>query len=214
MFTFSFGRKKKRSTKRKASKKPSAYLRKMCKKYRIKVTRKVGKRRVYKKVSVLKKQLRKKMKKGHKRVQRRRSRLSRFGGLFSSSTSKKFGKSEGVDQKEFNRKYNTIIDKRDILDNKLTDVAEAVLPRNGLDEIINLRRVKTKDINKYIPPIYNAGQELHKALIECKTFNKGQECIEYTRDPEYRYYTGNYKTNDFLNDPSYNNIGLFGRKKG
>ena len=55
---------------------------------------------------------------------------------------------------------------------------------------------------------------MHKALIECKTFNKGQECIKYIRDPEYRYYTGNYKTNAFLDDPSYDNIGFFGRKKG
>jgi hypothetical protein len=58
---FSFGRRRKGV--KKGPKKPPARLIKMCKKYRIKCTRKVGKRRVYKSVSVLKKQLRKRMKK-------------------------------------------------------------------------------------------------------------------------------------------------------
>jgi hypothetical protein len=57
---FSFGRKKRRTTKRNI--KPPARLLKMCRKYRVKVTRKIGRRKVYKTISVLKKQLRKKMK--------------------------------------------------------------------------------------------------------------------------------------------------------
>ena len=56
---FSFGKKKRRTSKRNS--KPPTRLLKMCKKYRIKVTRKIGRKRVYKKVSVLKKQLRKKI---------------------------------------------------------------------------------------------------------------------------------------------------------
>jgi hypothetical protein len=72
--------------------KPSKALVRMCRKYRIKVTRKVGKRKVYKKVSVLKKQLKRKMrlhrkksKKSKKTVRRtrrrstRRNRFSLFG---------------------------------------------------------------------------------------------------------------------------------------
>jgi hypothetical protein len=61
MLGFLFGRRRKRTVKRKGSKKPPARLIKMCKRYRIKCTKKVGKRRVYKKVSVLKKQLKRKM---------------------------------------------------------------------------------------------------------------------------------------------------------
>jgi len=66
MLGFLFGKKKRRnvrrSTKRKGSRKPPARLIKMCKRYRIKCTKKVGNRRVYKKVSVLKKQLKRKLK--------------------------------------------------------------------------------------------------------------------------------------------------------
>jgi len=47
--------------KKRTLKKPPARLLKMCKRYRIKVTRKVGRKRVYKTVAVLKKQLRKKI---------------------------------------------------------------------------------------------------------------------------------------------------------
>jgi len=61
MLGFLFGRRRKRTVKRKGSKKPPSRLIKMCKRYRIKCTKKVGKRRVYKKVSVLKKQLKRKM---------------------------------------------------------------------------------------------------------------------------------------------------------
>ena len=58
--SFLFGRKR-RSVKKKG--KPPARLIKMCKRYRIKVTRKVGRKKVYKSVTVLKRQLKKKIKK-------------------------------------------------------------------------------------------------------------------------------------------------------
>jgi hypothetical protein len=74
MLNFLFGKKKKkRSVKKGKGRKLPAVLLRLCKKYHIKVTRKVGKRRIYKKVSVLKKQLKHKMK--NKNKQRR----SRFG---------------------------------------------------------------------------------------------------------------------------------------
>ena len=79
LFGFGFG-KKRRSTKRKVSKrkaarKPPARLLRICKKYHVKATKKVGSKRVYKKVAVLKKlclrkarALRKKLMKKHKKM--------------------------------------------------------------------------------------------------------------------------------------------------
>ena len=96
-FSFMFGRRRyRRKGVRKGRKggrksaKPTKSLVCMCRKYHIKVTRKVGKRKVYKKVSVLKKQLKRKMrlhrkktKKTKKTVRRtrrtRRNRFSLFG---------------------------------------------------------------------------------------------------------------------------------------
>jgi hypothetical protein len=82
MLSFLFGKKKKKRSKNKGSKKPPASLIKRCKKYRIKITKKVGKRRIYKSVTVLKKQLKHKMRKVRKSVKRR----TRFGGLFTPKT--------------------------------------------------------------------------------------------------------------------------------
>ena len=83
MAFFLFGRKTKR---RKSSmRKPSKSLLKQCRKYRIKTTIKRGRKRVYKKVSVLKKQLRKKkklLKKRKKTVRRsHRRRRNNFGAI-------------------------------------------------------------------------------------------------------------------------------------
>jgi hypothetical protein len=90
---FGFG-KKKRSTRRKTvSKKPPSRLLRICKKYRVKATRRVGSKRVYKSIKVLKKlclkkaralqkKLMKSKKKGVKKSRkttRRRGRKSRFG---------------------------------------------------------------------------------------------------------------------------------------
>ena len=87
MLGFLFGKKKKRRTvkrrsvKRKGSRKPPARLIKMCKRYKIKCTKKVGKRRVYKSVTVLKKQLRRKLKNKKVRKTRkvRKIRRTQFG---------------------------------------------------------------------------------------------------------------------------------------
>ena len=49
-----FGKRRKRSVKHRRSIKPPARLLKICKKYKVKATKKVGKHRVYKSVSVLK----------------------------------------------------------------------------------------------------------------------------------------------------------------
>jgi hypothetical protein len=89
----SFGRRRKgvRKSVRKAHKKPPARLMKMCRKHKIKCTKKVGKHRVYKSVAVLKKQLRKRMKsrksrkvvrRGRKGVRRTRRRTHRRVSLF------------------------------------------------------------------------------------------------------------------------------------
>ena len=76
---FSFGKKKKRSVKKKkVVRKPPAKLLKMCKKLKIKVTIKRGKKKVYKSVKVLKKLISKKRKQLKKKKSPRRNRFS-FG---------------------------------------------------------------------------------------------------------------------------------------
>jgi hypothetical protein len=64
------GRKGRKS--RKGSKKPSSSVLRMCKRLKIKATKKVGKRRVYKKVSVLKKLIKRKLKMMKKRIAKHR----------------------------------------------------------------------------------------------------------------------------------------------
>jgi hypothetical protein len=82
MTFFSFG-KKRRTVKRVRSKKPPAALLKKCRKYKIKTTVKRGSKRVYKKVSVLKKLLAKKLRKLKKKPRRKthkvKLRFSSFG---------------------------------------------------------------------------------------------------------------------------------------
>jgi len=104
---FSFGKKKKKvhSVKRKSSRKPPARLIKMCKRYRIKVTKKVGKKRVYKSVTVLKKQLRRKKKNNKKTVRRvvkrRKSsvrRRFRFGDAATFTPASNYGYNQTVQQ--------------------------------------------------------------------------------------------------------------------
>ena len=64
------------SGRRKKVKRPARSLLKMCRKYKIKCTRKVGSRRVYKSLTVLKRQLRRKMK-THRKVHRKGGRKVR-----------------------------------------------------------------------------------------------------------------------------------------
>jgi hypothetical protein len=118
MAFFLFGKKRKaakRSTRKKGAKKPPAALLRKCRKLKIKCTRKVGGRRVYRKTSLLKKLVSKKMRKsrkGGRRSTRRRSthrrsvgfgrrRISRFGavGDFSNAGPSSYGYNQGVVQK-------------------------------------------------------------------------------------------------------------------
>jgi hypothetical protein len=88
---FSFGRKR-RTLKGKVGKKPPARLLKACKKHGIRCTKKIGKKRRYKKISVLKRQLAKKLRlkkrksskkrKGSKRNRSRSSRRRKFSRRF------------------------------------------------------------------------------------------------------------------------------------
>jgi hypothetical protein len=82
---FSFGKRKakRRSTKGRGRKPPAAILKK-CKKLRIKVLVKKGKKRVYRKISMLKKLIKRKMKskkskRGHRKSKSRRVVRRRFG---------------------------------------------------------------------------------------------------------------------------------------
>ena len=111
---FSFGKKKRtsRSTKKKGSRKPPAALIRMCRKHGIKCTRKVGHKRVYKSVSVLKKQLRrkknlKKKKSVHRKsvrkvrrstLRRKSVRSFRFGDAASFTPASNYGYNQSVPQ--------------------------------------------------------------------------------------------------------------------
>jgi hypothetical protein len=81
---FGFGKKRKSKNKR-TNKKPPAKLLRLCKKLKIKVTIKRGSKRVYKKVTLLKKLCKRKMKlKKSRKV--RKQRKSRFGAWYNPMT--------------------------------------------------------------------------------------------------------------------------------
>jgi hypothetical protein len=84
---FHFGKKKRKSRSKKV-RKPPAKLLKMCKRFKIKCTKKVGKRRVYKSAAVLKKQLKRKMRKVRK-PRRKARRVSSFGFSFGALKSRR-----------------------------------------------------------------------------------------------------------------------------
>jgi len=91
MAFFLFGKKKKKS--RKMRKPPAAVLRK-CRKLKIKCTKKMGRKRVYKSVAVLKKLIAKKMKMKKKKVHRKSRKVHRkirFGFGFGSKSKSRFG---------------------------------------------------------------------------------------------------------------------------
>ena len=77
MWLFSFGKKRKKISRRKLVRKPPASLLKKCRKHRIKTTMKKGSRRVYRKVSILKKLLKKKMRKVRKTTSRKTRKTRR-----------------------------------------------------------------------------------------------------------------------------------------
>ena len=78
---FCFGKKKRTRKTLKKGKKPPAKILRMCRRLKIKTTKKVGKRRVYKSVALLKKQIAKRLKKSRKP----RKRTTRFRFSFGSS---------------------------------------------------------------------------------------------------------------------------------
>jgi len=113
MAFFLFGKKKKRSTRKKKGlgRKPPAALLRKCRKLKIKTTMRKGRSRVYRKISVLKKLVAKKMRKHRKgrkaRKSRRRvvryrfgfgSRGSRFGADFSNAGPSNYGYNQSVVQ--------------------------------------------------------------------------------------------------------------------
>ena len=90
---------------RKTVRKPPKALLKRARKYRVKVTRKVGSKRLYKSVTLIKKQIKKAMrrnKRSRTRTIKRKVRRSRFGvvqqGLFTAAV--KYAKSKGLTEKE------------------------------------------------------------------------------------------------------------------
>ena len=63
---FGFGKKRSKKGSKKGSKKPNARIVRMARKYKVKITKKVGKRRVYKSISLIRRQIKKKMRKNRK----------------------------------------------------------------------------------------------------------------------------------------------------
>jgi hypothetical protein len=110
--------KKKRKTRSKKGRKPPAKILKMCRRFKIKCTKKVGKRRVYKSASALKKQLKRKMRKSRKSRRKsrksrksRRRRVSRFGFSFVALKGRRsrFGATPAAFNQPGNYGYNQAV---------------------------------------------------------------------------------------------------------
>ena len=86
---FSFGKKRRSRKSKKTNRKPPVKILRLCRRLKIKCTKKVGKRRVYKSLAVLKKQIKRKMKKTKRKVRR----TTRFRFSFGSTrrTRSRFG---------------------------------------------------------------------------------------------------------------------------
>ena len=99
---FLFG-KKKRTVRKTLKKKPSAKILRTCKKLKIKTTKKVGSKRVYKSVTILKKLIKRKMRK-MKKVRKVRTktvkRYSRFGRAGEFENPANYGYNQPVVQKQ------------------------------------------------------------------------------------------------------------------
>ena len=85
-----FGRRRVRRVKSNLKKPPKALMR-MCKKHGIKCTKKVGGKRKYKSISVLKKQLRRKVRRKVRKVRRSRRKVHRRRARFGSKRVSLFG---------------------------------------------------------------------------------------------------------------------------
>jgi len=103
---------------------------------------------------------------------KRRSRLSRFGGLFSSSTSKKFGKSEDVDEKEFNEDLVQKIDlfNKDLYySNFITKYKNDTFKNNNLIELDKIKNYKKQFFAEF----------LYNDLVKYKSNNTGNSLNNY-----------------------------------
>ena len=109
VYLFSFGKRRrtvKRTVKRSTTKRPPAALRKLAKKYRVKISLKRGHRRVYKKITVIKREIKKKMRKMRKmrkvksnRKPQRKSHRFQFGNAnFPFQQPKDYGYHQKVEQ--------------------------------------------------------------------------------------------------------------------
>jgi hypothetical protein len=111
-----FGKKRraprrKTSRKGRSSRKPPSAIRKMCKKLKIKITKKVGGRRVYKSLALLKKQIKLKKRKNAKKVTRRKSR---FGDVETNVECDGIPQGSNGYVKCVINKYNKMIDSIDL----------------------------------------------------------------------------------------------------
>jgi len=158
MGLFSFGKKRKKVSRRKLIRKPPAALLKRCRKHRIKTTMKKGGRRVYRKVSLLKKLLKKKMKKMKKskaRKTRKVYRRRRMGfGLDGSIFTKpdNFGYNQKVKQipGTLSQTISTVNAKNNLSRPEGFSFQDSQLPAYGV-----FREFFGEAVPTQVPPNYN-----------------------------------------------------------
>ena len=159
-----FGKKKRKSRSKKVgkkSRKPPAKILKLCKRFKIKCTKKVGKRRVYKSVAVLKKQLKRKMKKSRKTRKVRKSRKCRFGFSFGSRKSR-FGAPAPYNNSVTNYGYNQPVSQNPSILSQSSQVvtaetnpnrpSEMQLPPGNIPTYGTNRMFFTENVPTTVPP--------------------------------------------------------------
>ena len=165
---FSFGKKKRRVSRSKLMKKPPARLLSICKRYKVKSTKKSGRRRVYKSIAVLKKEclkkamaVLKKLKKAKKSPRRRRSssfglRRRRRSGFGLSGAPfvnpEKYGYNQAVQQSP-----QTLSQSSSVVDDKMNNsrpdnmkLAAGEVPTYGV-----YRNFFGQDVPTQLPPEWN-----------------------------------------------------------
>jgi hypothetical protein len=172
---FSFGKKKKRS--KKVSTKPSSTLIKKCIRLKIKVTRKIGNRRVYKSNKLLKKLLAKKT----KSLKKLRKNKSRFGVIsLRTGYDRIFAPNVQLRKLKETGGYS-------IINNFLTNINELNVKIDGAiiylsGEVLAKRTSNIKDLNVKVDNIRGDIRSLVKMLdttlsIDQKDFNESVKIV-------------------------------------
>ena len=170
MNLFSFGKKRKKVLRRKVIRKPPAALLKRCRKYRIKTTMKKGGKRVYRKVSMLKKLLKKKMhkmkkarkvyKKTRKTTHRRRMGFGADGYEFTKPANYGFDQTVQQYPGTLSQTISTITAKNNISRPEGFSFEDGQIPAYGVFRDFFGEAVPTQ-----VPPNYNFMGQPDKSLM-------------------------------------------------